>query len=211
MTSQWVSWICEECSRRLIELKKPFKYIGVRSACAQQCATLEFYTGDPTCGSVQGAAAIRRPHDTTTTHAPSDTACDVSLLETRRARGSRSYRVIALFRSDLSLEKVRENVGTYVLQLRKWRCARPRALYRGHRRLAYLIKGQESAHVVELTFDIFPSAVRYFRMKLDVDPAVLRFMILRNPPLPRSIVRRQYLIPPEEFSELVKYSGSFTT
>ncbi|EPR63867.1 Tctex-1 family protein [Toxoplasma gondii TgCatPRC2] len=35
VVSQWVNNICEECSRRLVELKKPFKYI-VQTAILQR-------------------------------------------------------------------------------------------------------------------------------------------------------------------------------
>lgn len=49
-----------------------------------------------------------------------------------------------------------------------------RVMYRGYRRLAYLVKKQDSAHVVELTFGVVPSAIHYLHIKLNHDERILR-------------------------------------
>ncbi|KEP59933.1 UNVERIFIED_CONTAM: ribosomal protein RPS6 [Hammondia hammondi] len=134
-------------------------------------------------------------------HRPSVVAGGHGLAETR------FYRVVALFRPELSVPKIKEAVRPYVDQLQQWRCRNLRVTYRGYRRLAYRVKKKDSAHVVEMTFDLLPSAVHYLHVKLNLDDNIIRFMILKNPPLPRSIVKRRHTIPPEEFEELVRYSG----
>ncbi|KFH05288.1 ribosomal protein RPS6 [Toxoplasma gondii VAND] len=134
-------------------------------------------------------------------HRPSVVAGGHGLAETRL------YRVVALFRPELSVPKIKEAVRPYVDQLQQWRCRSLRVTYRGYRRLAYRVKKKDSAHVVEMTFDLLPSAVHYLHVKLNLDDNIIRFMILKNPPLPRSIVKRRHTIPPEEFEELVRYSG----
>ncbi|PFH37408.1 hypothetical protein BESB_038660 [Besnoitia besnoiti] len=120
---------------------------------------------------------------------------------------TRPYRVVSLFRPEMPVPSVKEAIRPYVEQLQKWRCRNLRVTYRGYRRLAYLVKRKDSAHVVEMTFDLIPSAVHYLHVKLNLDDNIIRFMLLKNPPLPRSIVKRRHMIPPEEFEELVRYSG----
>jgi len=91
-----------------------------------------------------------------------------------------SYESILIFSANNSPKKLKYIAYYYAKNLKKWGATNIHIKYRGKRDLAYLVKDNNVANYIEISFDIYPYNLTSYNSILKLDEKIIRSFLIKK-------------------------------